>query len=717
LLKRFVLRPDVLAACGFGLALVCLYLRLGSATTSCLGEWISSDTLYPVNVTTDVVRDGFGLPGWRFAIAPFWFPDVVLTGVFWVVTRNPIGATLLAGFCQLGLLAGVMAFLRATIRPGDGVLHNVMFQTMAVIVTLFEATHLELHFPDLLRFYVPQSHVGSLIMTLAAVALGMAWLRNALEDRPAPAATVIVYAIVCMVGAMSNVFFFAQMLIPFTMMAGLLGSLGVIPLRHSRWPILAGWPAAISGAVLNRVLFHTTPVSAQSAISRQSLMTALDVLGRGVKTNLVSFEGLHILAVVWSAACLVIVAVTVRRVVRGYAVQSTARTTRRGAGADLANCARPALSAPDLGIEMRMLGLFCGFSLFSAIVSIGAITLGGSNALTVFKDYQWSTHYLQSVFYIPLIGLPLLLSLAVDHNASPRLTKRLALLLSLPTLVLPVLYLARTPRPRVQLVHYRPPLVKYLDRQAALRGWRYGVGGYWQARITTLLSTQNLRAYAVDGSLNPLLWVSNQYWYTQQVGDKRKAPPIDFVILDDPAWKLSREDTVRVLGEPAEEFRFEGTRILSYAGVAGTPSMASLASGAGENEPLHDFREQIAGSIQPLHVAPGGTTSLPVTVTNVSNERWVSRGRYPVSLSYRWLKGGKNAGLEGLRTLLPIPLNPGQAESVDARVSAPCVVGEYLLRMSLVQDGVAWFVLRGAKPLDIPVSVAPVRQADQHSQR
>ena len=674
-----------MAAFGFGLSLVYLYFRLGTAAPSSLEDWISSDTLYPVNVTTDLVRDGFPLSGWQFAIAPFWFPDVFLTGVFWVVTRNPIEATLATGFLQLVFLVGVMALIRSTIRAGDKALQNVMVLAVAVIITLFEATHLGLYYPDLYRFFQPQSHVGSLIVSLAALGLGMVCVRHSIEARTAPAAIMAVYVILCVLGGMSNVLFFVQMLIPFTLMAGLLGMVGVIPLRDTRGTILAGWPAAISGAVLNRALFHATPVAAQSKISLASMRTALDVFAQGAEDKLVSFEGLHVLAVAWSVACLIPIAITVRRVVLG--------------------------SSPKLSVEMRMLSLFCGFSLLSAIASAGAIIVGGSNTLTVFRNYEWGAHYLQSVFYVPLFGLPVVLSLAVMHRASPRLARRLALFLSLPALFLPALFLVRTPRPRVPIVNYRPPLVKYLDSQAALRGWRYGIGGYWQARTTTLLSTQNLRVYPVDNSLHPRLWVSNEYWYTEQVGDRRKAPPIDFVILDGRAFKLSREDAVRVLGEPAEELRFEGIRILSYAGVVGIPSMASLASDAGEDEPLHDFREQIAGPIKPLRVAAGGTTQLPVTITDVSSERWVSRGKYPVSLSYRWLKEGKDAGLEGLRTLLPIPLNPGQAEGVEARVAAPRDAGTFVLRFSLVQDGVAWFVFRGAKPLDIPVRVEPMGQA------
>jgi hypothetical protein len=40
-------------------------------------------------------------------------------------------------------------------------------------------------------------------------------------------------------------------------------------------------------------------------------------------------------------------------------------------------------------------------------------------------------------------------------------------------------------------------------------------------------------------------------------------------------------------------------------------------------------------------------------------------------------------------------------------VRAPDAPGRYTLRLSLVQEGVAWFDARGARPLDLVVDVGP----------
>jgi hypothetical protein len=98
-------------------------------------------------------------------------------------------------------------------------------------------------------------------------------------------------------------------------------------------------------------------------------------------------------------------------------------------------------------------------------------------------------------------------------------------------LIAPAARLGTTPYPNTPIYDYRPPLVRSLDETAATVPLHYGYAGYWQARLITLLSKSDLRAYAVDGDLNPLLWANNEQWYSQSTH-------IDFVVLDDPSGKL-----------------------------------------------------------------------------------------------------------------------------------------------------------------------------------
>jgi hypothetical protein len=130
-----------------------------------------------------------------------------------------------------------------------------------------------------------------------------------------------------------------------------------------------------------------------------------------------------------------------------------------------------------------------------------------------------------------------------------------------------------------------------------------------------------------------------------------------------------------------------------------------VASDVRNDLPFTTFSERITSSVRFLAAHPGDTTSAPLTIVNTGGNRWVSAGKYPVTLSYRWFDSGKVLSLEGVRTLLPQPVNPGQTVSLNARIVVPQDGKNLVLRLSLVQEGVAWFFMRGAAPLDIPVNL------------
>jgi len=539
--NMLVRNASLFAWLGLILSIACLFFKLGAADPVSLKLWISSDTLFPVNVATDVLGDGFSLSGWRFSIAPFWFPDIFLSALFWIATRNPIAATLLAGFVQPGLLVVAFLVIREAIGLGNSSLQNVFLLAVSVTITLFVAAHPGLTYPDFHRFLLTESHVGSLITSLAALGLGLLWVRRASQRTRISPAIAILYATVCVLAGMSNLMFLPQMLAPFTAAIGFAAFFNILALRNCWRPILIGWPAAGVGAVVNRVVLHAASVSTQAKISPNAALTALDVFARGAVNHLLALETLHVIACTWILVCLAIVAAILRTL--------TGQHPER------------------VDLSQRMLCLFCTFSLLSALCCSGAIVVGGSNGLTDFKDYNWTTHYLQSIFFIPLFGLPMLLSWFIHRISSPAISAALAFFMGLVVLFVAAVSLVSTPRPQTEIVNYRPPLVRFLDEQASQNGLKYGLGGYWQSRLVTLLSSRGLRVYAVDGMLNPLIWASNIEWYSQQPGNRRQPPPVDFVILDDPAYKISRENAVRFLGEPVKELRFQDTRILIYAGA------------------------------------------------------------------------------------------------------------------------------------------------------
>jgi hypothetical protein len=122
---------------------------------------------------------------------------------------------------------------------------------------------------------------------------------------------------------------------------------------------------------------------------------------------------------------------------------------------------------------------------------------------------------------------------------------------------------------------------------------------------------------------------------------------------------------------------------------------------------LSSFAQEIRArnDVTKLALKVGQQITLPVTVRNSGSDSWSSVGKAPITFSYRWLLGSQDSVLDTRRALLVEPLPPGGSVSFDATIVAPPVPGDYTLRLSMVQEGIAWFFSAGGRPLDIPVQV------------
>jgi len=84
---------------------------------------------------------------------------------------------------------------------------------------------------------------------------------------------------------------------------------------------------------------------------------------------------------------------------------------------------------------------------------------------------------------------------------------------------------------------------------------------------------------------------------------------------------------------------------------------------------------------------------LNVKIFNQSSTEWRSDGDFPVRVSYRWIDmNGKIIVADGIRTdLLGGVLLEDVSTVQSINITAPSQVGNYILLITLVQDGVAWF--------------------------
>jgi hypothetical protein len=125
----------------------------------------------------------------------------------------------------------------------------------------------------------------------------------------------------------------------------------------------------------------------------------------------------------------------------------------------------------------------------------------------------------------------------------------------------------------------------------------------------------------------------------------------------------------------------------------------------GVEQPLTSFGQVLTSTSTRLSLHPKEEKKLPVRIQNPGPETWMSAGHYPVTISYKWYRGVQMLPIEGERTVLITPIRPNQSAEATVRVVAPEQTGNYSLRVTLVQEGVAWFMLKSNTFLELPVKV------------
>jgi hypothetical protein len=109
-----------------------------------------------------------------------------------------------------------------------------------------------------------------------------------------------------------------------------------------------------------------------------------------------------------------------------------------------------------------------------------------------------------------------------------------------------------------------------------------------------------------------------------------------------------------------------------------------------------------------LELEPQELSTTRVRVSNVGKLTWGSKGRKPFHLSYRWFRLSRSSevrplALEGERTTLDDPLEPGETLDVVATVRAPAEPGSYVLIWDMVHEHTTWFSDKVG--LGVPVNV------------
>jgi SAM-dependent methyltransferase len=118
-------------------------------------------------------------------------------------------------------------------------------------------------------------------------------------------------------------------------------------------------------------------------------------------------------------------------------------------------------------------------------------------------------------------------------------------------------------------------------------------------------------------------------------------------------------------------------------------SRSPFAETQGSEKPLSVALES---PVERLRIRAGKLINLPLSIVNLGEAPISSFSAPPVILSYHWKrKSGEVAVWDGLRTALPRVMHKGDSDDVFVAVRAPEKPGDYLLELSMLEEGIAWY--------------------------
>ena len=131
---------------------------------------------------------------------------------------------------------------------------------------------------------------------------------------------------------------------------------------------------------------------------------------------------------------------------------------------------------------------------------------------------------------------------------------------------------------------------------------------------------------------------------------------------------------------------------------------------SGDPLPWNDFRCTIACTV-PTTCEGGTIVHVPLRLTNRSKSFFTSAPPAPVYVSYKWtdpLNGALLTDARAYRSRLPRTMLPGESIDMTAHVVVPPGAGHAKLRITALQEGVAWFDDQDpASAIDFAVDITP----------
>lgn len=155
----------------------------------------NADALQIPAIAQDILKGG-SLSDWYLSTAPYYFPDIPLSMLAFLLTLDSFAQIILSGVFQTLITFGAIWYLAAKVSPGRAFSQAVIAITMIIWVALIPAENFyHKAFCSVFSYiFVMAYHYGSFINQLLTVVLWMACFEGATKNR-----RIILFILLCIV--------------------------------------------------------------------------------------------------------------------------------------------------------------------------------------------------------------------------------------------------------------------------------------------------------------------------------------------------------------------------------------------------------------------------------------------------------------------------------------------------------------------------------------
>ncbi len=482
--------------------------------------WFSTDPLYLPSLYKDLFIDKYHLEGWLLNPSPNFFPDIFLFFSLNAILPNFIWAALGFSIIQYLFIIFLFYHLLKTLEIPDRYLYLNISTLFSSLFFLSQVISNDFDFAFFMM--INSYHMGSFVNSLAAIITGLAYLKKSKKI------TALFFCLIVLVGTVSDKLFIVSFSIPMTFVCLIL--LLLKEKKKSTLLLLQIVPTTIAALfILNRIKestsFHLD--EPYRILSFQDILPSFDIWQKQMMEyiSLFHIKSFIILLCVLSFGFLIF-----------YLIKNKRQITEKNL-----NYTQPNL----LTIYFLFSFLFFLIVLFTPILN-GSYPSGDN------------IRYNFSVFVISILNLGLFFSVGRVYEI--KFIKHGFNFIGILLFIYASYFLINHKEELHERMAYYPKKVRIVDELLKDKNVNAGVADYWDAKVITMFSKNNLRVYPAFNELSIYKHSANINWFYIKPGSQNKESQIFNFIIFCKDWQSELPTTI--VPPDHETLEKEGVKII-----------------------------------------------------------------------------------------------------------------------------------------------------------